>query len=1118
MSPNELVQAGSKANELSLDFVQNAFPLVLSSSLERSWYDDFDVRSYPIAKSISGDIDSDARFLQVYEVVHAQDRAKSLHLGNMQNVISSLRDGSHSLIYSVKSDGQQVKLFTGVRNFGTRSKLPTKEYIDVLYKSLRSNYPGIVLSDNTREAYTKVPLDEILDPIQGWDYLGCITGIPSLRKSNHAADESFTQSIDRLVDALRGESYLLLVIAEPIADAKLSETIQRLRQMGTEVHTMVRNSVSASQSTSQSVSKSTNVGAGTLLAALVSVGVGKQRSTSTTQGLSVSKESLDKTAQYCEQQIDHYIKRIQDGRSLGFWDVGIYILSDDPHTFLRAQSVARSLYSGEHTYYEPIRVLDLRYSENVKNAISHLQIPKLEWLKDEYGNRVNHPLGELYQSLGTPLTTEELSILASFPTREVPGLKLTPVADFNLNPPKIEGAKIGQLMYRGEQLTTPICISPKSLTRHTFVTGLTGSGKTNSCLALLADAYKNHGLNFLVIDPAKREYRLLMQASTDSGATKLGKEIVIFTLGDERTAPFRLNPFEFEPGFPLLTHIDLLKSVFNAAFPMYASMPYLLEEAIFEIYKDKGWDIQSSTNRFLSDKKQETVDITPYLPRLSDLHAKIDAVVKSKGYDDRLRHDLTAALKTRIGSLLNGFKGAMLDCYQSIPMDFLLNHPVVLELRGIGDDDEKAFVMALLFTRLYEAAQRHSPDGKLHHVTLIEEAHRLLRNIPMASSGESANPRGKTIEMFTDMMAEMRAHGEGFIIVDQMPGKLVPDVVKGSNLKIVHRLLAQDDRESVGTAMGLKPDQIDFLPRLTVGQAIVHSEELGEACLVKMDPVEDNLTGGQGGEARFSMLSDLLHQRFDEFKLAGDHRQIYQRFSACGNCADPCNFHAEKNGWKDTDQAVQLGRLFIAALTAGTPAGVKTQLDLVRAEVKDALRTRYLIYSSVAPTYDELYCAYVHLSLRISSWLARIYPRANKASLLKLQPLLAQTFAQDGDLGSMLPQLREIKTLLSTEIMKVPRQEKGGCRSCRLACRFGHIFQAEGNASVKILSQNIENQKKQGKKPAYIADGNLSLAVQKQLKFELDPQLLNFAAYCWVVNSTNDNRDFSGYWNQKSQG
>ena len=160
MAPNDIVKA-----EFSLEYIQNVFPNEFSASLERSWLDDYEVNSYPIVKGYAGDIVSDARFLQIFEVAQTLGSEKNSHLGNMQNVISSLRGGGHSLVYSVLSDGVDVNLFTGVRNFDRKPENKTKEYIGVLHKSLRSNFPGIVLSKKPGEGYSKVPLDTVLDPI-----------------------------------------------------------------------------------------------------------------------------------------------------------------------------------------------------------------------------------------------------------------------------------------------------------------------------------------------------------------------------------------------------------------------------------------------------------------------------------------------------------------------------------------------------------------------------------------------------------------------------------------------------------------------------------------------------------------------------------------------------------------------------------------------------------------------------------------------------------------------------------------------------------------------------------------------------------------------------------------
>lgn len=834
-------------------------PQRLLAALERHSYGHLDPRALVIMPYELGNVQRDARFIRVEEVVYSADMAPSFHLYNMQNVISSMRDGSHSLAYVVSSDRRGVQLLMGVRSLSVeQSRVPVTDYVNVLYRNLRANFPGIVLG---RKPLTSEQCDAaLIHPLKQKRYLAAITGVPSLRNAEQGG--MLMQSVDRLVDALRGEAYLLLVLAEPVADTRVLGMLERLRQLSADIHQLVRHSISISQNQSESQSRSTSqamsigVSLGTMLAPFFGPSVTKTLTDAITSGvtraagMSITRERIDKTAQFCEQMLDQSLVRLQNGRSLGFWNVGVYLASDNPNAFLRAQSITRSLYTGHHGHFEPLRILDLtqlREIENARTTLSNLWNLRLDPNSREY-----HPLGEEYQHLSTPLTTEELSVLVSLPHREVPGLKVSPAVDFNLNPPAGQGDfEIGSLLYRDEVLPMRVALSAQSLTRHTFVTGLTGSGKTNTCLALLADAYRNRRLNFIVIDPAKTEYRFLLNAP------ELGSNLLVFTLGDETVAPFRLNPFAFARGFPLLSHIDLIKAIFNAAFPMYASMPYLLEKAVLTVYEDRGWDIATSTNRFV-DVNDPQVDYTSYLPRLRDLYATIDKVVATEGYDTRLRLDLTAALKARLGSLLRGGKGLMLDTQRSIPMLELLKRPVVFELRRISDEDEKAFIMALLFTALYEVVQTRPLDGTLRHVTLIEEAHRLLRNLPTTTSSESANPRGKAIEMFTDMMAEMRAYGEGFIIVDQMPGKLVPDVIKGSNLKIVHRLMAHDDRLAVGNAMGLTTPQIDYLQRLTVGKAAIHSEELEEACLIKVDLVEDALSGKQHDAAGMETETTLL--------------------------------------------------------------------------------------------------------------------------------------------------------------------------------------------------------------------------------------------------------------------
>jgi len=595
---------------------------------------------------------------------------------------------------------------------------------------------------------------------------------------------------------------------------------------------------------------------------------------------SITLEYLNKTAEYCERLLDAYVHRLQRAKNLGMWNVGIYFFADDPATFAQGQAQLRSLYSGKETYFEPLRTVDLSpVRASIKLVLSTFSNPVLQLSASVPGaapTPLPHPLGKLHRGLSTPLHTEELALLMNLPRREVPGLKLEMVADFGVNPRPMNPAdqiRIGSVVSGWSRLDIPVAIGRKDLTRHVFVTGITGSGKTNSCFALLKAGARGAGreraagpVPFLVIEPAKGEYRGLM-------AEKEFADLRVYTAGDETISPFRINPFQFVPGTNLVTHLDYLKSIFNASFPMYAAMPYLLEEAVVRLYESKGWDLVRSTNKNLDmggvvrswQRGEWDYSYVKYLPTLGELMQMIERVVTGKGYAEEVTRNYAAALKARVQSLVLGSKGCMLDVRQGIPFEELFGQPTVLELRAMGDDDEKCFLMSLLLTQLYEYREqlyRWAPGPGLRHLTVIEEAHRLLGRAGASASMETANTRGKAVETFANMLAEIREYGEGFIIVDQTPAKLIPDVVKNTSTKILHRLTARDDREFVGDTMGMTEDQRKMVPHLRTGHAVVHMEEQDKPIWVQIDPVK--------GERRPITDEDVRQQRARQQRERGE--------------------------------------------------------------------------------------------------------------------------------------------------------------------------------------------------------------------------------------------------------
>jgi hypothetical protein len=358
-------------------------------------------------------------------------------------------------------------------------------------------------------------------------------------------------------------------------------------------------------------------------------------------------------------------------------------------------------------------------------------------------------------------------------------------------------------------------VDPDHLTRHAFVTGVTGAGKTNTIFHLLKSV-SEYGIPFLVIEPAKSEYRELIRDPV------IGSELSVFTLGNEQISPLRMNPFEVLGGTTVGVHLDLLRSVFSASFGMWTPLPQILEICLHEIYQDRGWDITANTNSRLSPD----TDPARAYPTLSELVAKVDMVTEQLGYAGEVTSNVRAVLRTRINSLRTGGKGRMLDVQFSLPMDALLGKPTVVELEGIGDDNDKAFIMGLLLIRLVEYLRGQGQYNGLRYLLVIEEAHRLLANTGGPKREEEADPRGKAVETFANLLAEIRAYGQGVLIADQVPAKLAPDVIKNTNLKIAHRIVAHDDRAILAGAMVMNERQSRTLATLQgrKGEAVVFSE------------------------------------------------------------------------------------------------------------------------------------------------------------------------------------------------------------------------------------------------------------------------------------------------------
>jgi len=412
-----------------------------------------------------------------------------------------------------------------------------------------------------------------------------------------------------------------------------------------------------------------------------------------------------------------------------------------------------------------------------------------------------------------------------------------------------------------------VTIKLDHLTRHTLVTGFTGAGKTNTVLHLLNQLWAERqcrGLKpipFLVIEAAKKEYRgFLNQPGFE--------DLLVFTLGDETTSPFRLNPFELLPGVRLEAHLGKLQTCFDAALPQFGILPSIIAESLELIYQDKRWK--------LTDTGGETQNRV--FPTMRDMFAKVIQVAESRGYAGETYHNIRAAAAGRIGSLLRGSRGRMFACQRSIPIDLLMTQPVVLELNDLNQQD-KALTMMFLLVLLREYRELHR-SKHLQHITVIEEAHNVMENVQSVGVSEvAADTRAKAVEAFAAMLAEVRAYGEGIIISDQSPDKLAPDAVRNTNLQIAHQLRHRADREAMAAAMIMDEAQQEYLGKLRVGEAAVFLTGYDRATFMKVSNYKDRVVFKEPSDDEVANHVKLFET---------EHLGTCLPFDGCRYCGQPC--------------------------------------------------------------------------------------------------------------------------------------------------------------------------------------------------------------------------------------
>lgn len=535
-------------------------------------------------------------------------------------------------------------------------------------------------------------------------------------------------------------------------------------------------------------------------------------------------EVCNKAVEELLTRIDEQIKRTKESEDYGCYSCAAYFLSSRPSKALLAANTYRSLMIGEGSSVE-------------SGAVNLWQDRASVTAMREYLKRFTHPVfarqlweneaDSLFYTAGTLVSGRELPMHLGLPTRSVHGLPIIEHAEFGRNVPDEampdeDKMNLGKIYHMGKEEAAGLLLNRQAMASHTFITGSTGTGKSNAVYHLLDEITKNGQTTFLVVEPAKGEYKNVFGNCTD---------VQVFGTNPRETPLLRMNPFAFPENIHILEHIDRLVEIFNACWPMYAAMPAVLKDAIERSYQKVGWDLRNSE----SEKG--------IFPTFFDLLDILPGVIEESHYSKDTQSDYVGALCTRVKSLTNGIYGSVLCAEDALSDAEMFDQNVIVDLSRVGSMETKSLLMGILVMKLQEYRMCSSGmNSRLRHVTVLEEAHNLLRKTSAEQSQEGANLQGKSVEMLANAIAEMRTYGEGFIIADQAPGLLDMSVIRNTNTKIILRLPDEEDRKLVGKSAALKEAQIDELSKLPLGVAAVYQNEWPEAVLCKIEayPMPEN--------------------------------------------------------------------------------------------------------------------------------------------------------------------------------------------------------------------------------------------------------------------------------------
>lgn len=824
------------------------------------------------------DADNRIRFFEITKWVRDSEEKSLDKLVNVYHVLSE-EDCNIALIYQRTKDNCRV--YIGVANTNERWSEPAiaDKYYSRMIGAIKGNFPGTDVKEmNSQDRDYGVGIPECLKNIYddsakaGVKSVAVVSNVAS-EKSEDFVSQSMEKLLDGIVPADSSQEYTLVLLAKPVRNQL--ENKNRLYELYTALAPYAGWQTGYTYNESDGISSSANfgvnlgVGAGIHSVVNLTAGTsihrnqggdngfpaGTNESKGVSSGFNASanfgmsfarssnvtaqigkNESITQTytnygVKHTLEVIDSQLRRIEESAALGMWEFASYVISASPVIANNVAHMYLALTQGEKSYISDSAIsfwdgdIEADAARTILASVQKLQHPVFGLkpaLEDEWF---------MYPTLvtpTTPLSGKELARALNFPRKSVSGLPVLEVVPFGREPHSLLDLTLDLEVGCGYHMRKKvpeqrIALSKQELTKHTFITGSTGAGKTNAIYKII-DSLAREKVTFLVVEPAKGEYKDVL--GKRKGVTAYGTNPLL-----EEMELLKINPFRFPDSIHVLEHMDRLVEIFNVCWPMYAAMPAILKDSVERAYAAAGWDLETSQNTH-GEK---------LFPSFGDVVKEIRKVLAQSDYSDDNKGDYTGSLVTRLKSLTNGINGLIFSC-DDLDDEALFDRNVIVDLSRVGSSETKSLIMGILVLKLQEHRMDQRTKGscpeqnsELRHITVLEEAHNLLRKTSFEQSGESSNLVGKSVEMLSNSIAEMRTYGEGFIIADQSPGLLDLSVIRNTNTKIIMKLSDYSDRELVGKAAGLNDDQIVEISRFECGAASITQSDWLEPVLCMID-------------------------------------------------------------------------------------------------------------------------------------------------------------------------------------------------------------------------------------------------------------------------------------------